>query len=140
MKEENRAFQAALKSREFVHTKDKEGWLGLFAEDGVIEDPIGKSPLDPEGNGIGTPEARSKFWDSNMANSNINITIQKSYTAANNEVANILTLVIIVTMDGKKYRQIVNGVFTYHVNDDDKITSLRGYWEFDEGLATFAEI
>lgn len=94
MDEKNLACQVALNSREYVHTHNKEGWLGLFAEDGIIEDPIGKSDLDPADKGHGTPVAREAFWDRSIANSSINIDIKKSYTAAGNECANILELTI----------------------------------------------
>jgi hypothetical protein len=43
-------------------------------------------------------------------------------------------------MDGKKYAQQVNGVFTYSVNAAGKLTALRGFWEFEEGMASFREI
>ena len=140
MDENNLAYQMALKSREYVHTHDKAGWLGMFAEDGIIEDPIGKSDLDPAGQGHSTPAAREAVWDRSIANSNINIDIKKSYTAAGNECANILELTIDLEFDGKKYRQIINGVFTYCVNAQGKLQSLRGYWEYQEGLATLREI
>lgn len=140
MKETNRAYQASLKSREYVHSHKKQAWLDLFAENGCIEDPIGVSMLDPEGKGHSTPEQREAFWDNNIANSRIEIVIHKSYTVADNECANILTLNTLVTLEGKQYSQQVNGVFTYNVNDENKIAALRGFWEFDEGLATLKEV
>lgn len=139
MNEQNVAYQMALKSREYVHSHNKEGWLGMFAEDGCIEDPIGKSDLDPAGDGHSTPEAREAFWDTSIANSNINITIHESYTA-DRECANILTLKIGMNIGGKQYEQTVNGVFTYRINDEGKLVSLRGYWEWEEGLATLREV
>ena len=139
MKEDNVAYQMALKSREYVHTHNKEGWLGMFAEDGVIEDPIGVSDLDPSGKGHSTPEAREAFWNTSIANSDINITIHESHTAAR-ECANRLTLKITMDMGGKKYQQTVDGIFTYRINDEGKLANLRGYWEWDEGLATLKEV
>jgi hypothetical protein len=47
---------------------------------------------------------------------------------------------VIITLDGNKYSQQVNGVFTYSVNEQGKLTSLRGFWEFDEGMASFKEV
>ncbi len=139
MKEDNVAYQMALRSREYVHSHNKEGWLGMFSVDAIIEDPIGKSYLDPEGNGHGTPEAREAFWDKSIANSDINITIHQSHTA-DRECANILELKIVMDIDGKAFQQIINGVFTYSINDEGKLTALRGYWEEDDGMATLKEI
>ena len=140
MDENNLAYKMALRSRECVHNHDKEGWLGMYAEDGVIEDPIGATPLDPQGKGHSTPEAREKFWDNNIANANINIDIKKSYTAASNECANILLLTIKLEFGGKKYQQIVDGIFTYEINEDGKLQAMRGYWEYEDGIATLKEI
>jgi len=139
MNKDNPAYLMSLKSREFAANHDKAGWLGMFAEDGIIEDPIGPSVLDPEGKGHSTPEARELFWDNNIANSDIEYILHQSYTS-HLECANIVTLNVVITMDGKKYSQQVNGVFTYSVNEQCQLASLRGFWEFDEGMATFQEI
>lgn len=139
MNKDNPAYQMSLKSREFVARHDKAGWLGMFAEDGIIEDPIGPSMLDPDGKGHATPAARSTFWDNNIANSDIEYILHQSFTS-HLECANIVTLNIVINMDGKKYAQQVNGVFTYSVNAAGKLTALRGFWEFEEGMASFREI
>ena len=138
-KEAHLARKASLRSRQCVHAHDKAGWLGLFAEDGIIEDPIGVSPLDLRGEGHRTPAEREAFWDTNIANSDIKITIHDSYAAAN-EVANHLTLDIVVTPGGRKFRQQTRGIFTYRVDERGKIKALRGYWELDDTLKTMHEV
>ena len=45
MNKDNVAYQMSLVSRECLKTKDKARWLGMFAEDGIIEDPIGPTML-----------------------------------------------------------------------------------------------
>ncbi len=135
MNKDNVAYQMSLRSRECVHSHDKQGWLDMFAEDAVIEDPIGKSGLNPDGRGHGTPAAREAFWETSIANSDIQIMIHESHTA-DRECANRLTLNISMEIDGQRYNQEVQGVFTYRVNAEGKLASLRGYWEFDEGMAT----
>lgn len=134
------ARRAALLSREYVHTKNREGWLGLYAEDAIIEDPIGVSVIDPQGKGHRGPAAREAFWDNFIAPSNINVDIIDSY-AAGNEVANHAVITTIIdTGDGKALQQRVHGVFTYHVNDEGKLLSLRGYWETDDPRNAMIEI
>ena len=135
----NQAQEASLRSREFVHAHDKEGWLALFAEDGVIQDPIGPSHLDAAGLGHSTPAQREAFYDSNIANTDITITIHQSYGVAN-ECANHVTLNMKYDLDGKKYSQEVNGVFTYAVNAAGKLTALRGFWEIDESMKTIKPV
>jgi hypothetical protein len=134
------ARRAALLSREYVHSKNREGWLGLYAQDGIIEDPIGVSPIDPAGKGHRGPAAREAFWDNFIAPSRINVDILESY-AAGNEVAN--HAIITTTIDagnGKALQQKVHGVFTYHVNEEGKLLALRGYWEVDDPRNTMIEI
>ncbi len=139
MNKDNVAYQMSLVSRECLKTKDKERWLGMWAEDGIIEDPIGPTMLDPDGKGHSTPEAREAFYDRNIANSDIEYIIHETYTS-HLECANIVTLNVLLNIDGKKYSQQVNGVFTYACNEEGKLKALRGYWEFDEGAATLKEI
>jgi len=45
-----------------------------------------------------------------------------------------------MNVNGKTYSQQVNGVFTYSCNEEGKLTALRGFWEFEEGMATFKEV
>ncbi len=65
--------------------------------------------------------------------------IHQTYTA-HLECANIVTLNVLMNVNGKQYSQQVNGVFTYSCNEEGKLTALRGYWEFEEGMATFKEV
>ena len=81
MNENNVAYQMSLRSRECLKTKDKARWLDMWAEDGIIEDPIGPTVLDPDGKGHSTPEAREAFYDRNIANADIEYIIHQTYTA-----------------------------------------------------------
>jgi len=139
MNEKNPAYQMSLRSRGYLKTRDKEGWLSMWAEDGIIEDPIGPSILDPEGKGHSTPAAREAFYDQNIANSEIEYIIHDTYTS-HLECANIVTLNVLMNVEGKKYSQQVNGVFTYSCDEQGKLKALRGFWEFEEGAATFREV
>jgi ketosteroid isomerase-like protein len=99
-----------------VLTKDKQAWLNLFADDAVVEDPIGVSPLDPTGKGHRGKAAISAFWNADIGPRKTEFDIRHSY-AAGNEVANVGQS--ITTMpDGKK--AFVRVVITYKVNDEGK--------------------
>jgi steroid delta-isomerase len=139
MNNDNLGYQMSLKSRECLNTKDREGWLAMWAEDGIIEDPIGPTVLDPDGKGHSTPEAREAFYDRNIANADIEYIIHDTYTS-HLECANIVTLNVLMNINGKKYSQQVNGVFTYSCNEEGKLKALRGFWEFEEGIATLKEV
>ena len=45
------ARDASLASMTAVEAGDREAWLALFADDAVVEDPIGPSPFSPDGTG-----------------------------------------------------------------------------------------
>ena len=137
---EHPARRAALLSREYVHSKNREGWLGLYAQDAIIEDPIGVSPIDPEGKGHRGPAAREAFWDNFIAPANINIDILDSY-AAGKEVANHVVISVNIDLgEGKALQQKVHGIITYEVNDEGKLLALRAYWEIDDQRNQMVEV
>jgi steroid delta-isomerase len=107
---------------------DRESWLALFADDAVIEDPIGVSSFDPEGKGHRGKDAIAKFWDDVISKQPVRFSIRASY-AAGQECANVGT----VTTDlGGGTKAIVEGVFTYRVDDHGRIAAMRAYWEQDK--------
>jgi steroid Delta-isomerase len=111
-----------------VEAKDREGWLALFAEDAVVEDPIGPSPFDPEGLGHRGPEAIAAFYDTVVAaNESIRFDIRQSFLCGD-EAANVG--VIRITFAGGSAIE-VDGVYTYRRSADDRIAALRAYWEVD---------
>jgi hypothetical protein len=137
---EHPARRAALLSREYVHSKNREGWLGLYAQDAIIEDPIGVSPIDPEGKGHRGAAAREAFWDNFIAPANIHIDILESY-AAGNEVANhVIISVSIDAGEGTSLQQKVHGVITYQVNAQGELLALRAYWETDDPRNAMVEM
>ena len=127
-KDSNPAMVAARNSWRCVQARDKEGWLGLMADTIVIEDPIGIAPTNPDGKGIQGKQAVSDFWDASMAKLDIQIETHESF-AAGNEAAHRMTL---TTRGENGAGLIVNGIFTYRVNEQGKLTNLRGYWALDE--------
>jgi ketosteroid isomerase-like protein len=130
--EEHPARAVSRRSIAAVKAKRKEDWLALFAPDAVIEDPVGRSPIDPSGNGHRGREAIAKFWDNQIAANTIHFAVRESY-AAGNECANVGTISIGMP-NGMRAR--CDGVFVYRVNDEGKLVSLRAFWEFDKMLAT----
>ena len=118
---------AAQRSMAAVEAGDRDGWLALFAEDAIVEDPIGPSPLDPAGAGRRGKDAIAEFYDTVVAANPVRFEIVASY-AAGQEVANVGTITTTFP-DGS--RAVVEGVYSYRVGDDGRITALRAYWEFD---------
>jgi steroid delta-isomerase len=128
MTTEHPAMAASRASWSAVQRKAKQEWLDLFAEDACIEDPIGVSPLDPEGKGQRGKQAIEKFWDANIAPNTIEIDMRHSY-AAGSEAAHLGAL---TTTFPNGSKVIVEGIFTYKLNEEGKLSSLRGYWDLKD--------
>jgi steroid delta-isomerase len=123
------ARQLGERSRAAVGAKDREGWLDLFADDAVVEDPIGPSPFDPEGKGHRGKAAIAAFYDNVIAGSErIEFQIDESYTCGR-EAAAVGT--IRTTLAGGRHVAAVRCIFTYYASDDGHLAALRSYWEFD---------
>lgn len=112
---------------EAIEAGDKEAWLALFTDDGIVEDPIGASMFDPEGRGHRGRAAIAAFYDNVIAQGDVQFSIRESY-AAGAECANVGTITTILP-DGT--RAVIDGVFTYRVDDDGRLVALRAYWETD---------
>jgi steroid Delta-isomerase len=121
------ARDAARASMAAVEAGDREAWLGLFAPDAIVEDPIGASMFDPEGRGHRGATAIATFYDTVIASGLITFTIRESY-AGGRECANVGTITTTLP-DGT--RAIVDGVYTYRVDEQGRIAALRAYWEPD---------
>ena len=123
------ARELGIRSRAAVEAGDRDGWLDLFAEDAVVEDPIGPSPFDPEGKGHHGREEIGAFYDNVIAPSEaITFEILHSYLCGD-EVADVG--IITTTVAGGKHQTVVHGVYTYRTNGAGKLAALRAFWEFD---------
>ena len=127
MKPKTKAQELGLLSRDFAVAKDKKNWLALFDKDAIVQDPIGKSPLDPEGNGHQGIAAIEKFYDTVIANGNIEFTIVESIPCAN-ECANYAQIVNLVGDIKIETKMIV----IYRINSNNKIESLRAFWDYQK--------
>ena len=121
------AQQACLNSFKNVRAKDKEGWLALFADDILLQDPVGESLLDPTGNGHRGKAAIAAFWDMAIAPGKINFEVHQSYPCGN-ECANVGIMTNV--LNGIEIK--VDIVVVYRVNAAGKIESLKAYWDFNK--------
>jgi ketosteroid isomerase-like protein len=131
--QEHPARTASRRSMEAVSRKAKSEWLALFAEDAIVEDPVGPSMFDPEGKGHHGRDGIAAFWDMTVATADrLTFAIEDSF-AAGLEVANTGVITTFLP-DGS--RVDAEGVFLYRVGDDGLIKSLRAFWEVDRAMAT----
>jgi steroid Delta-isomerase len=102
-----------------VEAGDRAGWLALFAEDAVVEDPVGPSSFDPEGAGHRGPEAIAAFYDNVIAPSeSIRFDIRHSFLCGD-EVANVGVIRIGFAGGGA-------------VEVDGRLAGIRAFWEPDQ--------
>jgi len=129
----NAALEASLLSAKYSMAKDKEAWLALYADDAIICDPVGVSPLDPTGLGHRGKAAIEKFYDDTIAANDIVFHIERSYPAGDS-VANVVSL---DTKMGDK-TMVVEFIAVYQVDDDGKIIAMKAYWDFQQVLDQLA--
>jgi steroid delta-isomerase len=127
MNYQTKAQELSFLSRDYAVAKDKENWLALFTKDALVQDPIGKSPLDPEGNGHKGIAAIEKFYDTVIANGDIEFTIIESIPCAD-ECANYAQIINLVGDIKIETKMIV----IYRINSNNKIESLRAFWDYQK--------
>ncbi len=120
----------ARRSQAAVAAKDRQAWLGLFAPDAVVADPVGPSPFDPAGHGHRGLAAIAAFYDAVIApNEQVTFEIERSYLCGD-EVADVG--VIRTVLPGGAHVAVVRGVYTYRTDGAGRLTALRAYWQFDD--------
>ena len=128
---EHPARLAAQQSVAAVMAGDKDTWLGLFAPDAIVQDPIGPSFFDESGEGHRGTDAISAFWDQAIGPNSIDFRIRESY-ACGEECANLFTIITTLPTGDKV---TVEGVATYKVNSEGRLEWLRAFWQQED--ATF---
>jgi steroid delta-isomerase len=130
---DNPARRASQRSYAAVSTGVLENWLQVYAEDAVIEDPVGPSWFDPEGKGHHGRAGISAFWEKAIAPiERFTFTIHDSH-ANGNSCANVGT---ITTRFHDGTVVDTDLVMVYTVNDDGLVSSMRAYWEAERAMAT----
>ena len=127
------AREASQRSYSAVAKGDLAEWLTVYAEDAVLEDPVGPSMFDPEGKGHHGIEGVSAFWDLAIAPvRSFRFTIRDSF-ANGNACANIGTFSTELE-DGSLADTDLIAV--YRVNDAGLLVSMAAHWEMERTLAT----
>jgi steroid delta-isomerase len=109
-----------------IKANDKQAWLDLFEDDAFVQDPVGKSQMDPAGNGHHGKAAIAAFYDLFKTHmKQLTSTIHHS-ALGGDEVAVYATLHI-ESHDGQKFDTPVLNV--YKMSKNGKLASLRSFWE-----------
>lgn len=109
-----------------VRDRDKDRWLALFEDDALVQDPVGPSPLDPEGRGRRGREEISRFYDDVISTMTaFEYDIERSYLCGD-EVAMVVTFTITVGDADPFTMDLVN---IYQRSPAGRLASLRSFWD-----------
>jgi steroid Delta-isomerase len=124
---------ASQRSYSAVAKGDLEEWLTVYAEDAVIEDPVGPSMFDPEGKGHSGHDGIRAFWELAIAPiETFRFVIHDSH-ANGNTCANVGT---ITTRFPDGTTADTDLVMVYTIHDDGRVASMRAFWEPERTMAT----
>lgn len=108
-----------------VKAGDREGWLALFTDDAVVEDPVGPYTWDPDGIGQRGKAAIGAFYDMFSAfQSGFDFEIHHQEPRGN-EVA-VFVSMHITLLDGTK--ATTKAINLYRIAPDGRVASLRSFW------------
>lgn len=129
---------ASQRSYSAVAKGDLDEWLTVYAEDAVIEDPVGPSMFDAEGKGHHGHDGIRAFWDLAIAPiDQFTFEINDSFAnPAGNTCANIGRIRTAFPDGSSTTTELI---MVYQVNDDGRVASMKAYWEVDRTMATFTK-
>lgn len=108
-----------------VKARNREEWLDLFADDAVVEDPVGPFAWDPEGKGQRGKAAIAAFYDMFSAHQQAFDFEIHHQEARGNEVAVFATLHSTGHDGATSSTKVLN---IYKQAPDGRIQSLRSFW------------
>lgn len=130
--EKHLAVEANKKSIQYAMEGNKAAWLALYAEDAVLADPVGVSPMDPSGEGHRGKAAIEQFWDTVIGPANLSINVQKRWTSG--EYCCCVAQIASSDMGDGKVTDC-DMLALYEVNEDGLITRMQAHWNFDALMA-----
>jgi ketosteroid isomerase-like protein len=112
-----------------VERGERDAWLGLFAADAVIEDPVGHVP--PRQGAAQLAE----FWDTAIAGAEeVRFDIRRVHEAPGEALAVAEVAVRAPGGAGATYDVAVH----YRFDDDGAIVALRAFWDLSDVVAQLA--
>jgi steroid Delta-isomerase len=127
---------AAQRSYAAVANGDLAEWLTVYADDAVLEDPVGPSMFDPEGRGHRGHAGIASFWEKAIAPvAAFEFTITDSFANPGGNTCANIGRIRTVLPDGSHVTTDL--IMVYVVDDDGKVTSMKAFWEPARTMASF---
>lgn len=110
-------------SPEFVAAHDKDGWLGIFAGQHVVEDPVGWRPVRSD-----EPGALARFWDAFIAPNDIEFQVAQDWVDGFDVVRDVT---IVTTLpNGVQVRTPAHLIYqTVYEDGPLKVRRMAAHWE-----------
>lgn len=129
---------ASQRSYSAVAKGDLAEWLTVYAEDAVLEDPVGKSMFDPEGTGHRGHEGISAFWKLAIEPiESFAFEIYESFANPDSNTCANIGRIRTTFPDGS--HTTTELIMVYVVHDDGRVASMKAYWEPDRTMASFTK-
>ncbi|MFC7502548.1 nuclear transport factor 2 family protein [Nocardioides sp. GCM10030258] len=127
---------ASQRSYSAVARGDLAEWLTVYAEDAVLEDPVGPSMFDPEGKGHHGHAGISAFWDKAIAPiDKFEFTISDSFANPGSNTCANIGQIRTTFPDGSS--AVTDLIMVYVIHDDGRVKSMKAFWEPDRTMASF---
>ena len=130
------ARNASMRSYSAVAKGDLEEWLTVYAEDAVLEDPVGPSMFDEHGQGHRGHAGISAFWELAIAPiATFAFEITDSFANPGSNTCANIGRIRTSFADGSS--TTTDLIMVYVVDDEGRVTSMKAYWEPDRTMASF---
>ena len=127
-----------MRSYSAVAKGDLAEWLTVYAEDAVLEDPVGPSMFDPEGRGHHGHAGITAFWEQAIAPiATFEFTITDSFANPGSSTCANIGSIRTAFPDGS--HTTTDLIMVYVVDDEGRVTSMKAYWEPERTMATFTK-
>lgn len=115
----NEAPEVVLRSPLLVGAHDRDAWLGIFTDDGVIEDPVGAGAY------VGR-RRHEKFWGAYIQPNRVTFHPKRDFVSGPTTVRHVTISSFTPVSD--EVRLVLPAIIEYRVIDG-RISSLRAFWE-----------
>src|SRR6266540_3872348 len=124
---------ASQRSYSAVAKGDLGEWLAVYAEDAVLEDPVGPSMFDPDGKGHHGHAGISAFWAKAIAPvARFEFTVDDSFANPGSNTCANVGRIKTTFADGSHVTTEL--IMVYVVDGAGRVTSMKAFWEPQRAL------
>jgi steroid Delta-isomerase len=127
---------ASQRSYAAVAKGDLAEWLTVYAEDAVLEDPVGPSMFDESGAGHRGHAGIAAFWEKAIAPiGSFAFEINDSFANPGSDTCANIGRITTTFPDGSS--TVTDLIMVYVVDATGRVVSMKAYWEPERTMASF---